>query len=65
MTFYERPFVYSGDKVPIGGTIGQVLTKIGAPHYYTGWRTVEDLINQEELANIIADNLTIDEGEYS
>jgi hypothetical protein len=31
-------FVYAGDKVPIGGTLGQVLTKTGAPHYYTGWR---------------------------
>lgn len=57
-------FFYAGDKVPIGGDIGEVLAKIGGPHYYTGWRTIEQLINQERLASIIADDLTIDEGDY-
>lgn len=67
MTFHasEGPFIYSGDKVPIGGIPGQILAKIASPHYYTGWRTIEDLIDQEQLASIIADDLTIDEGEYS
>jgi len=36
----ETTFVYSGDAVPIGGTVGQVLTKVGAPNYYTAWRSL-------------------------
>lgn len=60
----DGKFFYSGDKVPIGGAVGEVLAKVGAPHYYTAWRTVEELVDQEGLASIIADNMTIDEGEY-
>lgn len=62
--YIEGGFVYAGDKIPIGGTPGQILTKIKAPHYYTAWRTIEDLIDQQALAEIIADNLVIDDGEY-
>lgn len=60
----NEKFFYAGDKVPIGGSVGEVLAKVGAPHYYTAWRTIEQLINQEQLASIIADDLTIDEGSY-
>jgi hypothetical protein len=34
-------FIYSGNSVPPGGTVGQVLTKVGGPNYYTAWRTLE------------------------
>lgn len=61
----EGRFFYAGDKVPIGGTEKQVLTKVAAPNYYTAWRTIEELIDQQALASIIADDLVIDEGEYS
>jgi len=32
-------FIYSGSKIPPGGEIGQVLTKVGGPNYYAAWRT--------------------------
>jgi hypothetical protein len=35
-------FIYSGPEVPIGGTVGQILTKVGAPNYYTAWRDVPE-----------------------
>lgn len=34
-------FIYSGSKIPLGGEIGQVLTKVGGPNYYTAWRTLQ------------------------
>jgi hypothetical protein len=61
----EGKFYYAGDKVPIGGAEGEVLVKIAAPHYYTAWRKVEEVIDQQQLADIISDDMTIDEGEYS
>jgi hypothetical protein len=36
-------FVYAGDKVPIGGIPGQVLTKIAGPNYYTAWRNPQSI----------------------
>lgn len=36
----ETSFVYNGDKIPVGGLPGQVLTKVGGPNFYTAWRSV-------------------------
>jgi hypothetical protein len=49
-------FVYAGDKVPIGGTPGQVLTKIGGPNYYTAWRNPDSI--QEALASGLPSSVT-------
>lgn len=34
-------FVYNGDKIPVGGTPRQVLTKVAGANYYTAWRTID------------------------
>jgi len=44
MTNRPETFIYSAENVPIGGNVGDILTKVGAPNYYTAWRahTLED-----------------------
>jgi hypothetical protein len=37
-------FIYSGNSIPPGGDVGQVLTKVGGPNYYTAWRTLDQSI---------------------
>jgi hypothetical protein len=56
MTYRPESFVYSAEKVPIGGNPGDVLTKVGAPHYYTAWR---DFTYVFETYDVI-----LDDGEY-
>jgi hypothetical protein len=60
----EGKFFYSGDKVPIGGITGEVLTKVDSPNYYTAWRDINGLIDTQAIADIVVQDLNIDEGEY-
>ena len=39
MATRPESFIYSAENVPVGGIPGDVLTKVGAPNYYTAWRT--------------------------
>ena len=56
MVYRPESFVYSGDKIPIGGTPGDALIKVGGPHYYTAWR---DLTYVFETYDVV-----LDDGEY-
>jgi len=49
-------FVYSGDKIPLGGEPGDALIKVGGPHYYTAWR---DFTHVFETYDVV-----FDDGEY-
>jgi hypothetical protein len=49
-------FVYNGDKIPVGGQVGDVLVKVGPPHYYTAWRELTDVFETYDVV--------FDDGEY-
>lgn len=49
-------FVYAGKELPPYGTKGQVLVKHTGANYYTTWRSLDHLLNENDAE--------IDEGEY-
>lgn len=56
MTHRSEPFIYNGDKIPVGGEPGDVLLKVNAPNFYTAWR---DLTYVFETYDVV-----LDDGEY-
>lgn len=56
MTHKAEPFIYSGDRIPVGGEPGDVLLKVNPPNYYTAWR---DLTYVFETYDVV-----LDDGEY-
>lgn len=61
-------FIYSGSKIPLGGEIGQVLTKVGGPNYYTAWRTLGTISTQNannvSITGGTIDGVIFDDGTY-
>lgn len=49
-------FVYTAKELPPYGDKGQVLVKHTGANYYTTWRNIDHLINENDSV--------IDEGEY-
>jgi len=49
-------FVYAGKEIPPYGDKGQVLVKHTSANYYTTWRSIDHMINDN--------GGIIDEGEY-
>lgn len=56
MTHKAESFIYSGERVPVGGEPGEVLTKIAGSNYYTAWR---DFTYVFETYDVV-----LDDGEY-
>jgi len=56
MTHRAEPFIYSAERVPVGGEVGDVLLKVGSPNYYTAWR---DFTYVFETYDVV-----LDDGEY-
>lgn len=56
MTHRTTQFVYSGDKLPVGGQPGDTLVKVEHGNYYTAWR---DFTYVFETYDVV-----LDDGEY-
>lgn len=56
MTHKPESFIYSGERVPVGGEPGDVLLKVAGSNYYTAWR---DFTYVFETYDVV-----LDDGEY-
>lgn len=52
----NEPFIYNGDKLPVGGVSGDLLVKTAGANFYCKWRHLQDLVDDADLV--------LDEGEY-